>query len=289
MFTRQKVLLAMLKAAERPVQRIELTKWSFLLRNETESGGGAAFFDFVPYHFGPFSFGLNQETEKLSRLGYVDSNSESWKLGNVASPILADRQVLRDLSSIVRQFKATEVESLMDYVYERYPTFTVHSKRKKLAEKRVAPLAIYTSGYEGLSVDAFLNRLVDTGIQRLVDVRMNPIARRYGFHKSTLSGLCSKLGIEYVHIPQLGIHSNLRQELDHQADYDRLFKLYRTTTLAREKEAVEEVSKLVLEKPSVLVCMEQQACCCHRSHLATAISGKTSLDVVHLGQDDCES
>ena len=53
MLNRQKALLAMIQQAGRPVQRMELTQWAFLLRNETESHGGPAFYDFVPYHCGP--------------------------------------------------------------------------------------------------------------------------------------------------------------------------------------------------------------------------------------------
>ena len=65
MLTRQKVLLLMLKYAGRPVQRVELMKWCFLLRHQSETGGGSSFYDFVPYKYGPFSFALYQEIEKL--------------------------------------------------------------------------------------------------------------------------------------------------------------------------------------------------------------------------------
>lgn len=286
MFTRQKVLLAMLKAAGRPVQRIELTKWSFLLRHETSSGGGSAYFDFVPYHYGPFSFGLYQEAGKLESLGFIATDQDSWMTGNVVAPPLEDSQIKSDVLAIIQKFGGLEVESLMDYVYPKYPAFTTHSKRKQLAKKKVAPLAVYTCGYEGLSVDGFLNLLLASGIQQLIDVRMNPIARRYGFHKSTLAKLCNNLGIEYVHIPELGIRSELRQELGDQSDYERLFKLYRKTTLADEVVSIDLVAGLVKQKPSVLVCMEHLACCCHRSHLADAVAKKTGLSVMHLGQVD---
>jgi len=59
MLTRQKTLLSLLDVAVRPVQRMELTKWCFLLRQESTSAGGSAFYDFVPYRFGPFSDNLS--------------------------------------------------------------------------------------------------------------------------------------------------------------------------------------------------------------------------------------
>ena len=89
----------------------------------------------------------------------------------------------------------------MDYVYRQYPWFTVNSKRQQNAARPVAALAVYTAGYEGQQVDAFLNMLMRNGIQQLLDVRNNPVSRRYGFHKTTLGRLCKSLDIEYVHRP----------------------------------------------------------------------------------------
>src|SRR4051812_17371727 len=81
MLTRQKVLLLMLKLAGRPVQRVELMKWSFLLRHETASKGGSSFYDFVPYRFGPFSFGLYQEIRKLGELSYLfEDDEQTWRI-----------------------------------------------------------------------------------------------------------------------------------------------------------------------------------------------------------------
>ena len=174
------------------------------------------------------------------------------------------------------------LECLLDNVYKQYPAFTVNSRRQKLAVRKTAPLAVYTSGYEGASIDGFLNRLMTTGIKHLIDVRRNPIARRYGFHRSTLKRLCESLDIAYTHLPELGIESEMRQSLDTQEDYDKLFERYRQSTLVDEKLAVERVAELVKESPSVLVCMEAQPKCCHRSHLATAVSKRSKLKVDHL-------
>ncbi len=287
MFTRQKTILELLTQAERPLGRLELTKLAFLLRFEKPSAGGSAFFDFVPYHYGPFSFSLYQELGKLEVQGYISSVDDSWTLGEVPPPPLTDSQTRSDIAGLLRRFSSVSTDELVDYVYAKYPRYTVNSKRKKLAKKVIAKPAVYTAGYEGLSVDGFLNRLVESGITQLLDVRMNPIARRYGFHKSTLGKLSANLGISYVHVPELGIRSELRQSLENQSDYDRLFKLYKESTLAQELEAIERLSELIQKQPSVLVCMEEKPSCCHRSHLAEAVSKLTNLAVVHLGQENC--
>jgi len=165
---------------------------------------------------------------------------------------------------------------------EKYPQFTVNSKRLQLAKRAIAIPAVYTSGYEGLSVNGFLNRLIESGIQQPVDVRRNPIARRFGFHKSTLKRLCESSDIAYFHLPELGIPSAKRKSLDTQEDYDRLFADYCKTTLESEAVAIDNVTDLIKAKPSVLVCMEAKPQCCHRSHLAKVVSNRSRLQVKHL-------
>jgi len=285
MLTRQKVLLQFLEVAGRPVQRIELMKWCFLLRHQSRSRGGSAFYDFVPYQRGPFSFALYQEVHKLEGESYIgDSGPQAWRLEpRMAGAIPPVDSALRgEIESLLRKLSGFSADKLIDYVYTRYPYYTVNSEIRRLAERPVAEPAVYTAGYEGLSVDAFLNMLVVNGIRRLVDVRNNPIARRYGFHKSTLGRLAGHLGIEYVHVPELGICSEKRQGLGGGADRKALFRQYERTTLVEEKSAIRRVSGMMQEVPSVLVCMEAEPSCCHRSHLADPVSKLTGLPIIHL-------
>lgn len=282
MLTRQKILLSLLKAVDRPVNRLELMKWSFLLRHESKTQGGSSFYDFLPYHYGPFSFSLYQEIGKLQDQGFVKKSDDNhWEIGEVAG-LSPDRELENDARSLARKHAGKSVENLLDEIYSQYPRFTVNSKRQQLAKRAVAAPAVYTSGYEGLSVDGFLNRLIESGVQQLVDVRRNPIARRFGFHKSTLKRLCDSLDIAYFHLPELGIPSDMRKSLETQDDYERLFADYRQTTLESEAVAIEGVIELVKSKPSVLVCMEAKPQCCHRSHLANVVSNRSHLQVKHL-------
>lgn len=185
--------------------------------------------------------------------------------------------------SIVSRFRRWSSKDVIEYVYRTYPSYTVNSKRERLKVRRVAAPAVFTSGYEGLQIDGFLDRLVQTGIHRLIDVRNNPVARRYGFHKSTLQRLCGYLAIDYVHVPELGIVSAERRQLDTANDYLDLFERYEAITLARQHSATAKVASLMQEKPSVLVCMEAEALRCHRSRLANAIANLTGMEIVHLG------
>jgi uncharacterized protein (DUF488 family) len=289
MLNRQRVLVHLLQRAGRPVSKIHLMKWCFLLRNEMPSQGGSAFYHFLPYHFGPFSFCLYREIDQLVCEGVVEaSGSHSWRVGGrSASPEDVSDAVKQDIVGILRRFNEKSTSQLMNYVYERYPWFTVNSKRKQQTTRPVASLAVYTAGYEGQQIDAFLNMLMLNGIQRLVDVRNNPVSRRYGFHKTTLGRLCHSLDIEYVHRPELGIPAVFRQSLKTQADYEALFTKYEAEVLADQVAAVDAVSQFVKGKPSVLVCMESEPHRCHRTRLANAVSNRSRLPVRHLEPSEC--
>ncbi len=262
-----------------------MTKWCFLLRTEGETSGGPAFYEFVSYLYGPFSFALYQEAEKLVAQNYLhDDGDNHWSLNSqvAASVGTPGKEVERDAKRLLSRFGKKGAASLVDYVYERYPAFTVNSKRRRLEARPESKPAVFTAGYKRLSIDGFLNLLIVSGIRRLIDVRNNPIARRYGFHKSTLKQLTERLEIDYVHLPELGIRSEDRQSLVNQDAYDALFDKYENTVLRNERQAIQQVGRLVAELPSVLVCMESEPKCCRRSRLAATVSKETKLPVKHL-------
>ena len=252
MLNRQKCLLFMIERAGRPVTRFELTKWAFLLAHEMPSGGGAAFYQFLPYQYGPFSFCLYREAGALVRDGYLAEKDNFWCLVEDVPRPTADlpRRLRDDAARVVARFAEKKPGVLTDYVYERFPWFTANSSIQRLCTRPAAPAAVHTVGYEGWQVDGFLNMLMRSGIRRLIDVRNNPVARRYGFHKSTLDRLCGRVEIEYVHFPQLGIRPELRRNLEGPADYEALFARYERETLPREAETVNKVAGLMSGRPA---------------------------------------
>lgn len=286
MLNRQKSLLYMIEKAGRPVTRLELTKWAFLLAHEMPSCGGNAFYQFLPYQRGPFSFCLYQEAGLLVRNGYLTDQDKTWHIvEDVQHPTAGlPRPVQEDAARVVDRFGNRSSGALRDYVYQRFPWFTVNSTVRRLQPRPIAPLGVYTLGYQGWLVDGFLDLLMRSGIQRIVDVRSNPVSRRYGFHKNTLHRLCEKVRIEYVHLPNLGIPSKLRQDLDTPSAYKVLFAEYERNIISREDATVERVASLVQDKPTALICMEADPSQCHRSRLAQAVARKTSLPVRDLGK-----
>jgi uncharacterized protein (DUF488 family) len=285
MLHRQRTLLYFLHLAGGEASRLNVTKWSFLLSQEGETRGGDAFYEFVPYKLGPFSFCLYQEAAALSEQGLLaDADEATWTLTNSGreAAISAPEDVRADSRRIHDQYGHLDKNALLDDLYPRYPQYTYLSSYRILARRPVAEPAVYTAGYEGLTVDGFLDLLVQQGIRRLIDVRHNPVARRYGFHRSTLNRLCGNFDIDYLHVPELGIRSELRRDLSVQEDRDRLFDRYESTTMVAASGEIRRIATLIQEKASVLVCMEAQACQCHRSRLAGALAEITNLPIRHL-------
>jgi uncharacterized protein (DUF488 family) len=102
---------------------------------------------------------------------------------------------------------------------------------------------------------------------------------KYGFSKSQLQRYCANLGIQYVHFPEVGIQSEQRQELNTQADYDKLFAVYRQSNLTKTTVSQEEILNLLKENKRIaLTCFEANINQCHRKHLAEAIESLPSFE-----------
>jgi uncharacterized protein (DUF488 family) len=177
--------------------------------------------------------------------------------------------------------------ALLRDVYARYPWYVTKSELTELRPKpalnvKKASLAVYTAGYEGRSVDAFFNDLLWEGIRMVVDVRANPVSRKYGFSGLRLGEFCRKLGFEYRHVPSLGIPTTERASLNGFASYQHLLDRYEQAMLPGHLAEVEELARLMRRQPAVLVCLEKDVRCCHRSRLADAVAKAAGLEVVHL-------
>ena len=129
---------------------------------------------------------------------------------------------------------------------------------------------IFTVGYEGLSIESYINRLTQSNITILADVRRNPISRKHGFSKRILSQKITDIGIIYLHIPELGIASSYRKNLTEQKDYDKLFQVYKTEWLPNQRKSVDKLIGFIDGCPLLAItCFEKDYRRCHRSHLAT--------------------
>lgn len=293
MLRRQKAILAILTEAKEPVSATVLVKLAFLLRQETDFRDDSAFYDFLPYKFGPFSFQLYRELEALKRDGYVSTECDQLCVSErLRKDVLEKVRELPDearsaTAYVTRKYGRMKQRTLLRNVYTRYPRYASRSELSELTadlkfeEPKPGP-AVYTAGYQMNSVDRFLDRLLQVGIRVIVDVRANPVSRKYGFARSSLSGIAEKVGLKYVHLPRLGIPSASRVGLGSKASYKRLLDRYEKSTLPKREHDVKELAHDMERTPSVLVCMESDPESCHRSRLAQAVSDESGLRVRHL-------
>ena len=286
MMNRERVVLHALHMAGKPVEKLTLVKLLFLVRQETAVGDSIPFYDFVPYQYGPFSFVLYNDLRRLGKAGLVRETKDTVELAPESESqeaFLALKKTVRGaVTGILSQYGELSSEEVIDYVYNRYPWFASRSKLRPPGEMKTAPVAAYTIGYEGRSLDAFMNQLIHRGIRRIIDVRRNAYSMKYGFSRGVLGPTADKCGMDYVHVPEVGIASDKRQDLKTRADYDRLLDRYESELLPGKEDGVRRVGELLTEKPAALLCYEAAPTMCHRGRLAATVARQAELEVVHL-------
>lgn len=274
---------------EKHVSRLRLVKYCFLLAQAWRNPSPASTYSFVPYKYGPFSFTLYRELDALIK------NGELSEYGYKKVVLPPEKKLpalsvgsLKMAKWLVDTYGHMPTSNLLSLVYERYPWYTLNCRfaAKRSVKLPQVPCFIYTAGYEGEQVESFLNRLLISGIQRIIDVRANPISRKYGFHKSTLSKIAGLLNMDYRHIPELGIPSAWRTCLESARDYAILFSRYNAEILPHQSGAIDHLAELVREKPSVLVCQEADPEHCHRWHLAKHLKQRTNIPLREIGTEN---
>lgn len=264
-----------------------LMKWLFLLRMESPAVQSSAFYDFVPYRYGPYSFLAAREIDGLEAGRLLEKGGTEIPRGQ-AEAVEAETRSLQlplraAVSEVLERYEGLSRRQLIDYVYGTYPWFASRSELRPPAESRAAPSAVvYTVGYEGRSIDAFLDHLLRSGIKRLVDVRKNAYSRKYGFTGSTLSRLCGHVGVEYVHIPDLGVPKEFRLDLTTPGALKKLFSYYDSTVLPSQSLALDRVAQMISDGPSALLCFEADPDHCHRGRVAARLGADTRMPVQHL-------
>ena len=284
LFTRQKILIHLIRELGGNVSRLSTVKLCFLLSTETESRGGNAFYDFLPYKYGPFSFCLYQEVSRLARDGLIEESKRHLSLTSCSNSLGIEIpiSISAQIGKLLETYGNYCEKRLIQYVYQNYPWYTVNSVDDPRIKRPSAEPAIYTAGYEKTSVDRFLDTLLRSGIRTILDIRSNPVSRRYGFHKSTLSRLAENVGLRYWHFPELGITSQRRKNVDTLQDRIKLLDSYENCDLPSKSDFIGEISGLLTMEPSVLVCSELDHNLCHRSRLAKWCKSRTGLPIVHL-------
>ena len=261
---------------------MSLQKLLMLLANKQSIPG----YYFVPYKYGCYSFQANADLQTMIKYGQIAEDGNSWIKTDPDNylPELKenDRMALRAIKGLYGDKTKTE---LLQLTYRRFPYYALNStiahevlNNNELQQiedirPKYSTTVLFTIGYQGISLEQYLNKLINHGVEVLCDVRKNPLSMKYGFSKSQLKNACNGIDIKYVHLPELGIVSNKRQKLNTQSDYDKLFLHYRHDVLTNTRTQQKEIIELLKSHKRVaLTCFEANICQCHRKHLAEEIS-----------------
>lgn len=281
MYYRRKILLALLEAFDNKLDKISLQKLLMLVSKQQLKPD----FHFVPYKYGCYSFQATADLQTMTKYNQVTLECNDWIKTDTGKylPTLKERdhQAIRYIKQMYGNKTSDE---LIRITYQKYPQLAINSivakelltseEYRKVIEARPHSnrTILFTIGYEGVSLEEYINKLIASDVKVLCDVRKNSYSMKFGFSKSQLQAACNGVGIEFVHIPQLGIDSDKRQELNTQADYDKLFLQYRTDVLTQTQAYQDKLMDLLTKhKRIALTCFEANICQCHRTHLADAI------------------
>lgn len=141
---------------------------------------------------------------------------------------------------------------------------------------------VFTIGYEGTTVEKFLERLLQAGVETLVDVRDLPLSRKKGFSKNQLREIIESNGIKYVHLKALGDPKEGREAArsGNHSLFVKIFSSHMETEGARE--ALVELADLVGSTTTCLMCFERCHTTCHRNLVVEKLSNLASISVRHI-------
>lgn len=293
MYYRRKILLALIEAFGGSLHSTDCEKLLFNFCQQV----GKNHYDFFPHKFGPFSIMSYYDKRRLIDLGLLKSvddfqlNTNYSYLGDLTP---TDKVALLKFKSNIGDLRG---DRLVKKTYREFPHFSARSKiatkyfdsdemkQLKFAWNTDTRPGIFSIGYEGLTIDSFLNKLIANNITVVVDVRNNPQSMKYGFSKKSFKRYIENAGMKYIHIPELGIPSSMRKGLGESVSHNTLFKKYQNELLPRQEVKIKQLIDLTnQDERIVLVCFESDHNFCHRHTLIEHLQEKKAFKrpVAHL-------
>ncbi|MHC9088517.1 DUF488 domain-containing protein [Tenacibaculum sp. IMCC1] len=289
MFYRRKFALALVQKFGGELDNLKFQKLLFLATRKQDKKS----FDFVPYKFGCFSFQANQDMITLVNRNFLSKDNNNWIVKDDDNYFALLNEVDKRIINVVHsKYSNYSGDELIKETYVNYPFYASKSTiaKKVLSEDELNKVEkqkrsyddemFFTIGYEGVSLETYLNKLIINDVKVLVDVRKNSISMKYGFSKSQLKNACESIGIKFMHIPELGIESEKRQELNSLKDYKKLFDVYKKTTLKANDEYLLKLKDISYKyKRVAITCFEKEVCMCHRGVVADELKNKKDWNI----------
>ena len=128
-------------------------------------------------------------------------------------------------------------------------------------------MTIYTIGYEGTTIAAFIQCLKSNRIEIVMDVRQYPFSRKPGFSQKALQKALSESYIAYRHFPALGCPAEIRDRYKDNDDWQEYCRSY-NAYLNSHLEALDPLMTYFPGIRAALMCFEADANRCHRLLIA---------------------
>lgn len=130
----------------------------------------------------------------------------------------------------------------------------------------------FTLGYSRRTIDEILTALVAAGVRTLVDIRRNAVSRyRPELSKTNLARLVEARGLQYVHVPELGVPREIRAKAMHAGTRDVIWDWYDQHVVAAYLGNNLLGFFNSVEHPVALMCTEIDPAECHRHRLFVAL------------------
>ncbi|MDO8373883.1 MAG: DUF488 domain-containing protein [Burkholderiaceae bacterium] len=140
---------------------------------------------------------------------------------------------------------------------------------------------LFTLGYEGLTIEAFITLLQAAQVKTVVDVRELPLSRKKGFSKTAFCAALAERDIAYLHAPALGCPKPIRDKYRDDANWKAYTKEFLKYVKTQDA-SVRELVKISKATTACLVCFEADFSMCHRTYVAREARQMGGPVVKHL-------
>jgi uncharacterized protein (DUF488 family) len=145
-------------------------------------------------------------------------------------------------------------------------------------------MKLFTIGFTRKSAEVFFTRLRDSGVRRIVDVRLNNVSQLAGFSKKDdlryfAKAICN---IDYVHIPDLAPTAEILDpyKKGKHSDWDLYQRQFLELIRARK---IERTLSPGLLDGGCLLCSEESPHHCHRRLVAEYLENHwQGVEIEHL-------
>ncbi len=135
---------------------------------------------------------------------------------------------------------------------------------------------LYTFGYEGRSTEKLTKLAKEFEIKTIVDVRFLARSRKKGFSGGELLRSLASFGIDYLHIPQLGVPREYRERLLGLSGSEGFYEAY-LEILGDKSPAILDIAQAAQKGNVLLLCYEREPSRCHRSAVARLLEERFPL------------